>query len=369
MKTKICIFVETPFQLLNYINYLYHQTDFENAVFDLFIRKEAYFSEDLVQRVKKTDLFNDIYLYQYNKKDFEHITNLGVFVYKLRRFCFPRHYLRSISISKIDLSTLHYDYLFCSNSFGIARTYTMIEPEIKIWVFDDGIGTYINSVALSSRKRSLIYRIKGKTSPWERIDRIVVNNTKLLPHTNIEVSALNSLAKAENRFNSLVNTVFDYRDCDKYDINRLVYLTQPFNPINLNNFRKTEQRIIDGISDVTNECTLRIHPRQNDFVECGFSKDDVEALWELVCARQINDNHILIGCYSTAQFSPKLLFNKEPWLVFTYELYAGLFDERIKSNMRKMVDLIRTQYSNEQRIIVLQSIEDLKKVISELINK
>jgi hypothetical protein len=86
-------------------------------------------------------------------------------------------------------------------------------------------------------------------------------------------------------------------------------------------------------------------------------------LWELICARQITDNHVLISGYSTAQFSPKFLYNKEPWLIFTFKLYTGFFSDQKIESMQEVIERIRNGYENKEKLLIPKNVEELKEAL------
>ena len=64
----LCFVCETPFHLLNCINYSYHVR--EDVSVDLYVRQEDYLNEDMIDRVRNEGLFENVYSYSYEKDRF-----------------------------------------------------------------------------------------------------------------------------------------------------------------------------------------------------------------------------------------------------------------------------------------------------------
>ena len=89
--------------------------------------------------------------------------------------------------------------------------------------------------------------------------------------------------------------------------------------------------------------------------------DTTNNMWEMECAKQITESHILIGCFSTAQFTPKLIFNVEPTIVFTYKLYKNM-----SVDVEQTVERLREIYTNPEKVVVLDSLSELQKLVESM---
>ena len=371
MKKRVCVIIERPFQLLNYLNYIYNLENASEYSFDAFIRDESYFPEDMIRRIKETGLFNCVYRHKYTSLDFQKLTGVKVLLHRLKRAVTPKRFIDSISETKPNLSTLRYDYMFCSNLLVIEKAYSLVDPDVKIVLFDDGLGTYSDLLKPATWRRNLLYWLRGKSSPWGKIEKEYVNNVECCNSSLAKkLYALPPLNGASDNFMEMIEYVFGYKHCDLYDDLNLVYLTQKLSPIKDHPYHDTEAELIRIIAGLPQDCVLRVHPEQlGEFNSSLLSLDTTNDSWELLCLNQLNDEHVLIGCFSTAQIMPKLLFKKEPWVIFTFDLYSDLFEETQIDKMKKTAEKLINYYENKHKIMIPQTmnefIADLSKITSE----
>ena len=362
-RERIAIVCETPFQLLNYLNFFTMGEEYQKADKDLFILEEN-IEPSVVCAVKEKRIFNQVVTYKYTSYDDwgnqrpSKINGIISVVYKAWRMVLPKKYIKKICGNKNNEDE-YYNYLFCSFPTPIAVAFTMQFPKIKIVLFDDGIGTYIGGISLpKSPKRDILYWLKGTESPWSKIRYLYVNNVDYCQNINSYIiKQIPAIRNAESAIVSQINDIFGYKPCELYNENKIIFFTQPLS--------KDEKHlcidavVIQVLETLGEGCVVRKHPRQSRYMAISIPIDESGGLWELICSRQIEESHVLIGCFSTAQFSPKFLYDKEPWVVVTYKLYDGLFDEKAAGRMDKMVQTLKDTYEDKQKIIVAASEEDL----------
>ena len=82
---------------------------------------------------------------------------------------------------------------------------------------------------------------------------------------------------------------------------------------------------------------------------------------DLEAADFVNEDSILISFFSTAAFTPKLLYGKEPYLLFLYKLIREpVF------HADQVVDGLRRCYFRPEKIMVPETITELLTLIEGL---
>ena len=158
-------------------------------------------------------------------------------------------------------------------------------------------------------------------------------------------------------FLETADKVFDYKENPIYTQNRVVYLDQPvYDRPEAETIKKNEAAFLPLIAKA--DPIVRLHPRQTENSYEGFRRDTAGNMWELECANSIGNDHVLMGLFSTAQFTPKMMFGTEPTLVFLYKLFGCNFD-----NTEGMIERIRSAYTNKDKIIVVETEEELKAIL------
>lgn len=362
-KGKACFVCDTPYQLLNILNIVYNQSEFESQDMDLLICNRD-IPNSRIEKIKSLNLFGSVFVYSTDLETKEQKKSIS---FRAKRFFFPEKYVRSFMKNK-DFNCRDYDYLICAFPIPMTVAMTMINPDLTLRLFDDGIGTYLGFIpSPDSKKRQLIFRLRRKSSPWSRIECIYVNNKKHYSGTEIDnVIQLKSFEEAGEDFRDAVDLIFGFEKCRYYDECKYVYLTQPLETIfdDAEKYWDIENKVIKLLEPQKDDCVVRKHPKHKEYLEHSMFEDNTNNIWELICAKQITNEHVLIGCYSTAQFSPKFLYNKEPKLIFLFELYDCFENDQVQK-MRGMVNNMKESYSDPGKVVIIERLEQLKSSILE----
>lgn len=89
-----------------------------------------------------------------------------------------------------------------------------------------------------------------------------------------------------------------------------------------------------------------------------------EEMWEILCSEYITDETVLITLVSTAAFSPKKLYDKEPYVIFLYDA-LGLYGKQ-KENTDDFVKGLMDTYRNKDKIIIPSNAEEVVRTLTKL---
>ncbi|MBR2706491.1 MAG: hypothetical protein IKE74_04535 [Mogibacterium sp.] len=233
--------------------------------------------------------------------------------------------------------------------------------------YDDGTGSYISNLYDCSlgRKYELIKKVIN--IPPHRVAKAYVNNPEIIIQDNgmLHEKLLARELTDEERLQ--IKNVFGYIDDD--DLTPYIYLNQPLKEIMYcQDYMQTEKKIIEMLAkELGPELSVRMHPRENDKNHYkGLTINDNTQMWEIICSEESIDDKVLISSFSTAQFTPKLFFNKEPWVVFTIKAYKDYCDKQTIINAEKLIDLLREKYEKKKRVISVNNIAELEKILHEI---
>ena len=108
-------------------------------------------------------------------------------------------------------------------------------------------------------------------------------------------------------------------------------------------------RTVDSIIyNYSGDLIVRNHPRETR---------------ELKCDNDINDDKVLIAFCSTAQITPKMLYDKEPYLVFLYRL----FDCDWIEDYDRLVEQVRNSYRNKKKVFLPSTLDELVNTLNNLL--
>lgn len=350
----------TKYHIFNCINFIKHQNEYENMLYDIYLRdtfddiNSLIVNLDRINTIRKVFVFSDIARVSGNKKTF----------YEIMRFVDPTKFVKSSL--KDDYEELSYDFIFCATATKFNQAMILSNNFAKIFYYDDGAGSYIGSkVSSLSMKAKILYFLLNKK--YKRIiypNRLYINNLNVCKSTVArDIRQLPKVDFSNIELRHEIYKVLGNVDLD-YTKLQIVYLAQPFSAPYAVTTQKTDD-ILNLIKKY--KYIYRPHPREKQ-IYCNPSLvDNGENLWELICADQISDNHILIGRCSTAQLAPKWFFNKEPYLIFTYKFFAEETSKAHISVFDKLCTEIKCLYSDPNKIFVVESIEQLDEVLSGIV--
>ena len=298
---KICFICESPYQLLNSINYVYHQTEFTDAIFDMFIGNVFSNSKQIAERLAATNLFNKVCTYNYEKDN--------ILLKRILRAISPIKYLQ-ICLNENFIPHQNYDFV-CFSFFGnFPIEMLLINKQAKYRYFEDGMAAYVNEKPYIkfSRLNILLCKMTGRHP--ERIffpDKKFVNNIDFVNFDKTEdFVQLPYLNRAEKRFFILLSQIFNYTSNETYLNHNLVYISKP-NDGNSEEVKNIDLSIENCLIKFSQYGVVRPHPRIKDFVVGDMMLDTSRNIWELICLKDLTKEHILVGWFSTAQFTTKII--------------------------------------------------------------
>ncbi|MDR1753716.1 MAG: hypothetical protein LBR74_02275 [Eubacterium sp.] len=362
---RTAFFANTSYQLFNAVNYAYHKkkTLIES---DIYILKRFINNEIIINNLEHLKLFDNVYVL--NEWPLQPGGRLEQFFSKL----FARKFINKhlANNKKINFKKKKYNEVFIVELWDFQFLLTIACRAENNNFIDDGLGSYTGVMTEHKLGRNvkLFQKIMGFKI---EIKKLYLNCPELYKRDEFETVKLPDNNMDDPEYLNILNSIFPCRNIKKYRDFRFVYLHQPiqglqsaFKGINV----VTVEKNILEICDVS-ACLFRLHPANyvNDtdlFINKNVDSDG--DLWEIICANEIADSHILISCMSTAAFIPKILFNKEPYLIFTYKLYDD--DALFIQPYKELIENLKKIYKEPQKIICPASYIDLKYALLKLSN-
>ncbi len=364
---KIAFICESLFHVLTCINYTCNQKEYTDLEIDVYIREIKSIDQALIKRVYDTGLFRSVIGFNYGEDDKEFQTKLD----KLSRYLFPKKYIKKwIRYCFGQQANEHYNYVYTSFPNHFSREFAFVHSDARIRFYEDGVGSYINSIPLrNTAKIKWMFLLKGKNNPWKNIDRMYVYRPELCDEKTVYPLGTLPIMGKEKTFRDIIQNVFCYSPTEHYLDRQIVFLTQP-GRFEYQRYEKNKQALLTLLQDFfIKDTVLRLHPRDETVVSDSFEIDKGEAVWELVCADEISDNHILIAFFSTTQFIPKFMYDTEPYLVFLFPTEDTSDKKEWSDSMYSLTDRVKKIYRNPEKIILLQNISDLKPTLKGILDE
>ena len=340
---------DTPYQVVNAVNFVSSAKDLRA---DIYIYDQFAAAGQIAERLRETGLFEDVVLIRKYKTHGNVIRKLA----RLFQLAVPGRTL--CRYAGRNLKNKNYKTVYLSFFTAFTDTVRMAYPYAEFCQYEDGIGSYACD-DLEHAFRAGFFDFINRYFFCDRLSYQV--KTLYLHHPECyrggAFAQIEALPPVRD-FDTL-KTVFDYTPNAQYQTHKIVYLTQPLGETAIGaHAKQTEDALLSAVGE---NALLRIHPRQTAETYAGYTVDSRRNLWELECAGSITDEHVLIGAFSTAQFTPKMLYDKEPTVIFTYKLYGNALKDADRT-----VAMLRNMYRQPQRVIVAESLSDLQRLLDDL---
>lgn len=354
----------SPFQLFNILNLVVNSTEENN---DLYLVDKCNGSDKLIERLREQQWFKHIFTVNDDLRKQEDTTIMWYIKLMYYNLMPKRTILRNLHDKKFENKYKNYDEIYASVGDHFVACMLKKNPKAKFIMFEDGYGSYSGNI-LNSKvgwKFMMFSKIFHCGSCVLKPNKLLINNVKMCKSTmtkNIEsLPAINksTLDKIDKIFgNAQIN----------YNGNKpIVWLTQP----NEGFLERDEisHRIAKILLEQNLNIIVRLHPREKEaqlYKEYEIDKGNI--MWELYVATADIENKILISSYSSAVFTPKILFDKEPILIFLFNLYDDDLTNKQKNNINQMISDLKNEYVHKERIIVAKDFNSLEKVVLDALN-
>lgn len=353
---KICFIAETPYQVYNSIN-LYAALQKDRKA-DIFIGKVFADSDELIHRVSQSNVFSAVFSYvNFNRSIRQRFDELFI----------PQKYLEvamrgQSQTAAPDLSS--YDEIYLSSTTYFSLAMIAFNKNAGVIFYDDGIGSYLDVMGADAVafKRRLCYYITGARPERLKITRAFLYCPEIcLMLEGKEINKLNVVNHEDEEYKAKHDLVFPYSYDPLYE-KRIIYLAQPSQELDGGSLSGLDELLLQYGGKIV----IRPHPREADMDHYhSVNVDNSMNQWEIIAEHQITDEHILVGLFSTAQVVPKMLFDKEPYVIFTLSLGRKLFSEELYQKNIAFIEKVRSVYRNPEKIIVPETTDEINTFIQK----
>lgn len=356
-KMKRLFICDTPFQTLNALNIQWHDKGMEYET-DMYIVNQFTEAISIYTEIEKTGLFSSVYLL---KKPMRNPQNTFVRGIKLAwYYLHPGSVVRrQLEKSEHRIPSHFYDMIMASVTTLLVVSLCKLNPKAEFNMFDDGAASYYGNIAEVGGWKYKIFSRIFRCGNYAAPQKLYVNNADMCK--SIASVKIEQLPFWDKDFINFVCKIFSVDPQINQIQQRVILLLQPFEEIDFS-------AIVERLSFISNEVLIRFHPKEKGRkVPETMNIDNGSVMWELRAAMTDMNNKILIGYYSTAQMTPKLLFDQEPWLIFLYRIDESLFDENRKKSLDILVGDLKASYRDKGKIFIPESINEFKEQLDSII--
>jgi hypothetical protein len=264
---------------------------------------------------------------------------------------------------RVYAKNVKYDVVVVSSSALIFEMCIHYFKHDSLYYIEDGSGNYIGGVKslATSNSRAFVQKILFKSEP---IKKMYVNKVELCD-LNEAQELCPIVGKPEAQFMEFLKNIFCNDEIELlYNKDDAIFLDRPEATFAEMQIHKNDE-IKDLCFKYFGESFIqRRHPRDRRLPSKYKRNDNRTIMWEYVCKEEITDHSVLLGCFSTAQITPKILYNKEPYVVFLYKMYG--IKETVQ--VEKFIERFKACYERDTKIFIPSDMAELESAIKGIIS-
>jgi len=358
MNIMVC---RTPYQILNGINIL--KNDFRGELCDLYVwnLNEADYREEL----EKSGVFREIHFYDVT--DTYHFTGKN----KIDYFKNYIHYYMNcekIVTESFSLKEEKYDNMFLSfpGDFQLAIyfKYKKINPDLKLHMYEDGTFTY--SFFGSARKFSLkglftkVFLGMSLEKEYKSVYTYMPEVCEVVCPTIEKRKIVFDMSMAD-----CYNRLFNFnREDGEFSGREILFLDQPYGEDVL----EKSGKILKAIADISGrDVTVKLHPRNDNVSQYdGYEIYKGKSPLEIINMNFDLSEAVFVSVISTACFTPKLIYDREPYIILLYKLINNEEILKINGASFAFAERVKKAYRNPERFFVPETEAELLEILKKL---
>jgi hypothetical protein len=362
---QIAFFCSTPYQIL--ISLQIKLSFYKNVSTVLYVLNHFNESAEYVTRIEKTNIFDKvIHVECFEFTESFNTNSLCRYHRKLKSlYSFEKLSDKYLNIKQEKYTDIYLSFPDIIIQIGIKKVHKN-NKNVKIHLYEDGTAGYTNALRQNKKIKILYNKITGSGRIIDRYDELLVFKPELMPPTNITLTKIPPLNVDDIIMKNILNKVFGYYD-EKID-ERIVFLEQPYS---LEALYKEIANIAKII--LKDNYIIKLHPRSKSYYYDNYDNynlyDNNSIPWEIICLNSNIENKILISFYSTATITNKIIFDKEPILIFLFDIPELKRIYSLNAETRNFIQKFKKTYNNSDRIIIPKSIDELKGIFEDINNK
>ncbi|MCR4633459.1 MAG: alpha-2,8-polysialyltransferase family protein [Erysipelotrichaceae bacterium] len=240
-----------------------------------------------------------------------------------------------------------------------------LNPKAKLHLYEDGTAAYFGALDLTpdSRLYKKFFTILNYGRSFYDYERFYLNDASLFSGDHKEKTV--SIPDFDPDFLMKIKKDFkEYLNGDDAKGKDILYFAQYLNNKDINIFIDS---LLSDLEEYKENVLYIPHPRHKDSKTYGFDYVNKKQIWELK-QLDINDleEKMLIAIHSTACFTPKILFDREPYLLLFYKLCDDKVTARNDRFDIFVERFIRT-YRDPGKIMIPETPDELKGYVKRFI--
>lgn len=356
-------YCNSTYQLINVLNLHWNRCfsnyeHIDNYSADLIMLNAFDNAKEIVEILNNNKLFDRILLVdRVRVKGHFHL------IKTIRDIIFPSIFLKRDYKLNEEFYKEKFDVISTSKFNRIVGALWQTNKKAKLQIHEDGLGTYIINFdnSLLSKTYNILYKTFNNGRNLNCIDKIYVNNKELYFGNRKDI--VEEIPSLKDKYKKEIIELFEnYSLVDK---NKKIYWLSQI--LSRDNVSKDLDELLENLVKYKTNVEYCPHPRNNINNFYNFDESKKGLIWELRVLNMENINDLcLISSHSTALLSPYMLFNMQPYLIFTYKMVNNSIIPDI-DKFEMIVNKIKELYVDTTKVMVPESIEEFNECVLKYI--
>lgn len=239
-----------------------------------------------------------------------------------------------------------------------------INPASKYIMMDDGVASYFGNWTKRIRSKGYMWLLTCRNRGREvyRPSALYVMRTEVC-RTEL-TNNIYQLPEFSPEFLNTAFKLFDIPDNLRGYKKKIIWLSDVSDNVQK---KKDAVKIAEILKRYNKEVIVRLHPREKEkSIYEMFDVDETNYMWELQLSKSSVNHKLLIALVSTAAFTPSLLYNEQPWLLFTYKLLNVPNGSQIE-DIVQLVNQLKCTYKDPNHICEPDSWDEFETFIKRFL--
>lgn len=357
---RFVYYCNSPYQLITVLNLNYQRkyNNFENIrnyCSDLIILDCFPNEEEIVNKIIEKKYFDNVYIAK-------RVKNEGIFhrIASLLDVIYPYRYLYKSYKAKKENTINYYDYISTPKISKIAYSLWILNKKAKLQLHEEGVASYFGGRHMCEERgmHKELYKIVNGWKDFFEYEKLYLNKKSLYLDNDIERTV--QIPKIDSQLLEDLKQSFVNEDVKKS--NKRIYWIGQYIDDNIHNIT------YDFIKGKEGEVVYCPHPRIRNNDQYHLEELNTSLIWELNLLN-INDinNRCLLTIHSTAAFSAKVLYDLEPYVIFTINMIEKRNESFNFSKARELIYKLRDSYKDSSKVMIPNNIEELNACIKKVI--
>lgn len=341
----------TPFQVMTCIALN------KGLVGNLVILDKFNDSQDLCRKVQESNVFQNVRLF--DDSQMWSGSSKSWFILRLKTVNAYRNCKGLVEKFFPDIG--EYTDIFVSSRQQVNRLICMYAaewmPKIRIHYFDDGLGSYSKSITEVKKIDKLLRRLFIGNEAANFSYELLLYSPEMYQAYNGTEEKIKKITIDSIRRERLD----DIFSVPSQEIPRGII----FDTIPSAEFYDEGVRIYDELVEEIlrqGNVVIKQHPRNKIFKYKAKYMESINIPFEVLCNKTDYSSSCFYTSFSTAVFTPKLLYDQEPTIVFLYKILRRYRRDKAQ-NCDLLVECLRKIYKEPKKIITPSTFEEFQNVI------